>query len=86
MFMHKNINMLLYGQMNTRFTIDLQDEGLTQLLRIEAAHSGRAIREVVVDALESYFSARRENKAVARLAEQTFSEWDNPKDAGYDTL
>lgn len=72
--------------MNTRFTIDLQDEELTKLLRLEAAHSGKAIREVVVDALESYFSAKRENKAVAKLAEKAFAEWDNPKDAEYDKI
>lgn len=86
MFLHKSIDMLLLELMNTRLTIDLQDEGLTQLLRLEAAQKGLAIREVVVAALESYFSARRENGAVARLAERAFAEWDNPKDAEYDTL
>lgn len=70
--------------MRTRLTIDLANPSLARLLRLEAAHRGKAIREIVTEALEAYFSHKRENRAVMRLAEQTFEEWDNPKDADYD--
>ncbi len=72
--------------MNTRLTIDLGSPQLLTLLRLEAAHKGQAIREVVIKALESYFSHKRENQAILKLAEKAFSEWDNPKDSEYDRL
>ena len=72
--------------MNTRITIDLHDPDLLRLLKLEAAQEGTPIREVIVKALEGYFSARRENRAVMTLAEKVFSEWDNPKDSDYDRL
>ena len=72
--------------MNSRITIDLHDSNLLRLLKLEAAHEGRPIREVVVRALEGYFSARKENQAVVKLAEKVFADWDNPKDAEYDRL
>lgn len=75
-----------YAFVNTRITIDLHDPQLLKLLRLEAAQEGMAIREVIVKALEGYFSSRRENRAVMMLAEQIFSEWDNPKDSEYDRL
>lgn len=75
-----------YAFMNTRITIDLHDPQLLKLLRLEAAQEGKALREVIVKALESYFSSKRENRAVMKLAEKVFSEWDNPKDSEYDRL
>lgn len=72
--------------MNTRITIDLHDPDLLRLLKLEAAHEGKAIREVIVSALEGYFSARRENRSVMKLAEKVFADWDNPKDSEYDGL
>ena len=72
--------------MNTRITIDLHDPDLLKLLKLEAAQEGRPVREVIVRALEGYFSARRENQSVMKLAEKVFAEWDNPKDSEYDRL
>ena len=72
--------------MNTRITIDLHDLNLLRLLRLEAAQEGTEIREVVVRALEGYFSSRKENRSIMKLAEKVFSEWDNPKDSDYDRL
>ena len=69
---------------STRLTIDLQDLPLLQLLRLQAAQEQKAIREVVVEALQLYFSSRRENQAIMKLAERAFAEWDNPKDTEYD--
>ena len=70
--------------MQTRITVDLGNSGLAKLLRLEAAQEGTAVREVVIHALESYFSAKRENWATMKLAERAFSEWDNAKDSQYD--
>jgi len=72
--------------MNARLIIDLQDEQLLRLLRLEAAHEGKALREVIVEALKGYFSSKRENQAIMKLAEKAFAEWDNPKDSEYDRL
>ena len=72
--------------MSSRITIDLGTPQLATLLKLEAAHSKRAIKDIVVDALESYFSYRKETQTVLKLAEKTFAEWDNPLDADYDKL
>ncbi|MBI4412088.1 MAG: hypothetical protein HY541_06365 [Deltaproteobacteria bacterium] len=72
--------------MNTRITIDLGQPRLLTLLKLTAAQTGKSIREVVVEALEGYFSHRRENQAILKMAEKTFAEWDNPKDSEYDKL
>ena len=72
--------------METRITVDLGDPQLVKLLRLEAASEGKTLREVITSALESYFSAKRENQSVMKLAEQVFSEWDNTKDSDYDRL
>ncbi|HBF13867.1 MAG TPA: hypothetical protein DDW49_10875 [Deltaproteobacteria bacterium] len=72
--------------MNTRITLDLKDPALIQLVQLEAVSQHKSLREVVVDALKSYFSNKKENKALLKLAEKTFEEWDNPKDAEYDKL
>lgn len=72
--------------MNTRLTIDLKNEHILRLLRHEAADRGRSLRDIIVEALTSYFSHKRENKALLKLAEKSFTEWDNPKDSDYDHL
>lgn len=71
---------------DTRITVDLGDPQLVKLLRMEAASEGKTLREVITSALEGYFSAKRENQAVMKLAEEVFSEWDNSKDSDYDRL
>lgn len=72
--------------MNTRLTVDLHNEQLIKLLRLEAAHGGRGLGEIIAEALQGYFSSKKENRAVMKLAEKAFAEWDNPKDAVYDRL
>ena len=72
--------------MNTRITVDLQNPQLLTLIRLQVAHEGVSIRELVVKALESYLSNMKENKSVLKLSEATFEEWDNPKDSEYDAL
>lgn len=72
--------------MGTRLTIDLGDPQLLRLLRHEAADTGQSLRDIVIEALTGYFSGKRENIAIAKLAESAFAEWDNPKDAEYDSI
>lgn len=72
--------------MDTRLTIDLKNPQIFKLLRLESAEEGKAIREIVVQALEYYLSHRRENRAILALAEKSFAEWDNPQDSVYDNL
>lgn len=72
--------------MNTRITIDLKDEKLFSLIRLEAARQMTSIREIVVEALTHYFADRVETATLAKLAENAFAEWDNPEDAAYDHL
>ncbi len=71
---------------NTRITIDLQDSNLLMALKWMATHEHKAIREIVVEAIEGYLSHKRENQALMKLAEPVFSEWDNLKDSDYDKL
>lgn len=72
--------------MNTRLTIDLGDPRLLTLLRLESAHAGKALREIVIEALKNYFSNKNENRILLKMAEKTFAEWDNPQDSEYDKL
>jgi hypothetical protein len=43
-------------------------------------------QSVLTCALEAYFADRLEAKAMAKLAESAFGEWDDPRDAEYDRL
>lgn len=72
--------------MDTRITVDLQDPQLFKMLKLEAAVERKPIREIIVQALRGFFSNKKENQAMLKLAEKTFEEWDNPKDADYDKL
>jgi hypothetical protein len=72
--------------MGTRLSTDLGDARLMRLLKAEAQERDTSVKEVLVIALEAYFAERLETKALARLAESTFSEWDDPRDSEYDRL
>jgi hypothetical protein len=72
--------------MGTRISTDLGDPRLLKLLRAEANERDTTIKEVLTCALEAYFADRLESKALAKLAESSFSEWDDPRDADYDRL
>ena len=86
--MRVDVFMLLcfYAHMSTRLTVDLGDQQLVRLVRMEAARESTSIRDVVVRALQAYLSGRRENQALAKLADPAFEEWYNPEDAAYDGL
>ena len=72
--------------MNTRLTLDLGNPSLVRMLRIEAAHRGMSLKDVVVEALTDYFDEHAEDKSLLQVANRSFSEWNNPKDAEYDKL
>jgi hypothetical protein len=44
------------------------------------------VKDVLTRALEAYFADRLETRALAKLAESSSSEWDDPRDADYDRL
>jgi hypothetical protein len=72
--------------MGTRISTDLGDPRLLNLLKNEANERDTTVKDVLARALEAYFAERLETKALAKLAESSFSEWDDPRDADYDKL
>jgi len=72
--------------MGTRISTDLGDPRLLKLLKNEATERDTTVKDVLVRALEAYFAERLETKALAKLAESSFTEWDDPRDADYDRL
>ena len=72
--------------MNTRFTADLEDPRLMRLLKLEAQECSLSMKDVIVRALEQYFSDRLETKALLKISEAVFEEWDDPRDSDYDKL
>lgn len=70
----------------TRITADLGDPKLLKLLKLEAQENETSIKEVLIKALESYFFHRIETRALEKMCESAFDEWDNPLDAEYDRL
>jgi len=72
--------------MSTRISTDLGSPRLLRLLRAEANERDTTVKDVLTRALEAYFADRLETKALAKLAEASFTEWDDPRDADYDQL
>jgi hypothetical protein len=72
--------------MGTRISTDLSDPRLMKLLKAEANDNDTTVKDVLSRALEAYFAERLETKALARLAEDAFEEWDDPRDSEYDKL
>jgi len=72
--------------MTTRLTVDLENPQLLKLLNLEAQAKGIPKKKIVISALETYFSEKSENLALLKMAESSFSEWNNPRDDAYDKL
>ncbi|MFM7142554.1 MAG: hypothetical protein ACKO2K_11645 [Alphaproteobacteria bacterium] len=72
--------------MGTRLSTDLSDPRLMRLLKAEASERDTTVKEVLSRALEAYFAERLETKALGKLAESAFEEWDDPRDSDYDRL
>jgi hypothetical protein len=69
-----------------RISTELSDPRLVRLLKREAHETDSTIKDVLSRALEAWFADRLETKALAKLAETSFQEWDDPRDADYDRL
>lgn len=74
------------NRIKSRISTDLGDPRLIRLLKHEADEKGISMKDVLVYALEAYFSHRLETQALARAAEEIFSEWEDPRDSDYDKL
>ena len=72
--------------MGSRISTDLGDPRLVKLLKAEANERETTVKDVLARALDAYFAERLETKALAKLAESSFSEWDDVRDADYDRL
>jgi len=66
-----------------RLSTDLENPALIRLLKMEA-HT--TLKAVLSTALEAYFAHRLETKALARLSQAVFEEWNGPRDAEFDRL
>jgi hypothetical protein len=72
--------------MKSRISMDLGNPKLLRLVKLEADEMGTSMKEVLIRALETYFSHRLETKALGKASESVFEEWDNPLDSDYDRL
>ena len=72
--------------MKTRISTDLCDPRLIRLMKLEAQETGRSLKDVLISALENYFAHRLETKALQKLSEEVFEEWNDPRDSEYDKL
>jgi hypothetical protein len=72
--------------MVTLLSTDLVDPRLLRLLKAEANERDTSIEDVLTRALEAYFADRLETKALAKRAESSFTEWDDPRVSEYDRL
>jgi len=72
--------------MSTRLSTDLGDPRLMRLLKAEANERETTVKDVLTRALEAYFAERLETRALAKVAEASFTEWDDARDSEYDRL
>lgn len=72
---------------SAKLSFDFSDKTeLVEVLRLEAARTGNSMKGILVEALESYFANRLENRLLTSAASQSFAEWDNEEDAIYDDI
>lgn len=70
-----------------KMSFDFSDKPeLIALLRTYAADRGKTQKEILVTALEAYFSSQLENRMLLKAAEKTFSEWESEDDETYNNL
>lgn len=72
--------------MSTRLTLDLGNSILIKLIKTEAHDTGSSMKDVVVKCIENYFADRLESKALARISDKVFEEWNDPLESDYDDL
>ena len=70
-----------------KLTFDLSDKPeLVELLKTYSVKARQSQKEVVVRALEAFFSDKLESRLLLKAAEQSFAEWNNPEDEIYNDL
>jgi hypothetical protein len=72
--------------MRTRISTDLGDPRLIKLLKLEAQETDSSIKDVLVRALETYFTHGLDTKALRKSSGSVFKEWNDPRDSDYDKL
>jgi hypothetical protein len=71
---------------SSRISTQLGNPALLKLLKREAEEQGSTVKSVLTHALECFFAHKLETKALAKISEETFSEWNDPRDSDYDKL
>lgn len=70
-------------------TVDIKDKTQRSLEKF-ASENGKQVSQYAAEIIDDFIgrtaAERAESFAFMRLAETTFSEWDNDEDAIYDTL
>ena len=70
-------------------TVDIKDKTQRSLEKF-ASENGKQVSQYAAEIIDDFIgrtaTERAESFAFMRLAETTFSEWDNDEDAIYDTL
>jgi len=70
-----------------RISLDFSDHpAIVETLRRVAVHEGKTQKEIVLRALEAYFSHQLEQTMMLEHGKHVFAEWDNEDDRVYDTL
>jgi hypothetical protein len=70
-----------------KLSFDFSDRPeVAETLRWVAMREKTSQKDVVVRALEAYFSHELEQTMIAVAADKTFTEWDNEDDAVYDNF
>ncbi len=72
--------------MSARISTDLGNPAWIKLLKMEAQEKNQSIKEVLIAALDAYFTHRLETKALQKASESVFEEWNDPRDSDYDKL
>ncbi len=72
--------------MKARLSTDLGNPQLIKMLKAEANEKDITIKDVLVTALEAYFSHRIETKDLYKISDTIFDEWNDPLDSEYDNL
>jgi hypothetical protein len=70
----------------TRISTDLGNPQILRMLKTEAQLKDCTVKEVLITALEAYFSHQLETRALQKASETVFEGWNNPKDSDYDKL
>jgi hypothetical protein len=70
-----------------KLSFDFSDQPkLVELLRVQAAASGKSQKAMLIEALNHYFSNVLDEEFIAQAANLSFAEWNNPEDDVYNNF